>query len=253
MFTRSLTFVAVLLIVLTASAEDLAVAAAADLNFALKDIAQQYQHDTGNTLKLSFGSSGNFFVEIQNGAPFDLFFSADVGYPQKLEQAGLAEPGTLYRYAVGKIVLWAPNNSKLDVAKGIDVLLDPSIKRIAIANPAHAPYGRAAEQALKKAGMYDRIKDKLVLGENISQTAQFIQTGNADIGIIAQSLAVAPTMKTKGRFVEVPGQLYSPIEQGVIILKSSSHKRAARQFLDYLKRPAVRQIMNKYGFAIPGE
>jgi len=253
MFTRSLTFVAVLLIVLTASAEDLAVAAAADLNFVLKDIAQQYQHDTGNTLKLSFGSSGNFFVEIQNGAPFDLFFSADVAYPQKLEQAGLAEPGTLYRYAVGKIVLWAPNNSKLDVAKGIDVLLDPSIKRIAIANPAHAPYGRAAEQALKKAGMYDRIKDKLVLGENISQTAQFIQTGNADIGIIAQSLAVAPTMKTKGRFVEVPGQLYSPIEQGVIILKSSSHKRAARQFLDYLKRPAVRQIMNKYGFAIPGE
>ena len=253
MFTRSLTFVAVLLIVLTASAEDLAVAAAADLNFALKDIAQQYQHDTGNTLKLSFGSSGNFFVEIQNGAPFDLFFSADVAYPQKLEQAGLAEPGTLYRYAVGKIVLWAPNNSKLDVAKGIDVLLDPSIKRIAIANPAHAPYGRAAEQALKKAGMYDRIKDKLVLGENISQTAQFIQTGNADIGIIAQSLAVAPTMKTKGRFVEVPGQLYSPIEQGVIILRSSSHKRAARQFLDYLKRAAVRQIMNKYGFAIPGE
>jgi len=146
------------------SAEELAVAAASDLNFALKEIAQQYQHDTGNTLRLSFGSSGNFLVQIQNGAPFDLFFSADVSYPQKLEQAGLAEPGTLYRYAIGKIVLWVPRDSKLDLGKGIEVLFDPSIKKIAIANPAHAPYGRAAEEALKKAGLYGRVKDKLVMG-----------------------------------------------------------------------------------------
>jgi molybdate transport system substrate-binding protein len=250
---RRLIFIAILLFALSASAEELAVAAASDLNFALKDVAAQYQRDTGNTLRVSFGSSGNFFVQLQNGAPFDMFFSADVGYPQKLEQAGLAESGTLYRYAVGKIVLWIPNSSQLDLGKGIEVLLDPSISKIAIANPAHAPYGRAAEEALRKAGLYDRIKDKIVLGENISQTAQFVQTGNADVGIIAQSLAVAPTMKAEGRFVEVPGQLYTPIEQAAIVLKSSTRKAVAEHFLDYLKRPAIREIMKKYGFSIPGK
>ncbi|MGZ4814916.1 MAG: molybdate ABC transporter substrate-binding protein [Terriglobales bacterium] len=238
-----------LLFSLAASAEDLAIAAAADLNFALKDIAQQYRRDTGNTLKLSFGSSGNFFVQIQNGAPFDIFFSADVAYPQKLEQAGLAEPGTLYRYAIGKIVLWVPNSSKLDLAKGINVLLDPAIKKIAIANPTHAPYGRAAEEALKKSGVYDSIKDKLVLGENISQTAQFVHTGNADIGIIAESLAVSPTMTSEGRFVAVNTNLYSPIQQAAVVLKTSGKKANAKDFLDYLKRPAIQQIMKNYGFA----
>jgi len=232
------------------SAEELAVAAASDLNFALKEIAQQYQHDTGNTLRLSFGSSGNFLVQIQNGAPFDLFFSADVSYPQKLEQAGLAEPGTLYRYAIGKIVLWVPRDSKLDLGKGIEVFLDPSIKKIAIANPAHAPYGRAAEEALKKAGLYERVKDKLVMGENISQAAQFVQTGNAEIGIIAQSLAVGPSLNSEGRFVEVSPKLYTPIEQGVVVLKSSPKKALAEEFLRYLKRPAIQQLLAKYGFTV---
>lgn len=248
---RKLILVFVLLMALGCSAEDLAVAAAADLSFAMKDIAQQYQHDTGNTLQLSFGSSGNFFIQIQNGAPFDLFFSADIAYPQKLAQAGLAEPNTLYRYAVGTIVIWVPNNSKFNLRKGIDVLLDPSIKKIAIANPAHAPYGRAAEQALMKAGIYDRIKDKLVLGENISQTAQFVETGNADIGIVAESLAVSPTMKTEGRYAAVATNLYTPIEQGVIVLRSSKKQALAKAFLEYLKRPAAQQILARYGFSLP--
>ena len=235
------------------SAETISVAAAADLNFAMKDIAQQYQHDTGNTLQLSFGSSGNFFIQIQNGAPFDLFFSADIGYPQKLAQAGLAEPGSLYRYALGKLVLWVPNNSKLDLSRGIDILLDPSIQKIAIANPAHAPYGRAAEEALKKAGLYDRIEDKLVFGENISQTAQFVETGNADIGIVAESLALSPTMKSEGRYVAVPTNIYTPLEQAAIVLKSSRKKDVTKQFLDYLQQPAARKILARYGFALPKE
>lgn len=248
---QKLLLIFALLTTVGASGEELSIAAASDLNFAMKDIAQQYQRDTGNTLRLSFGSSGNFFIQIQNGAPFDLFFSADIAYPQKLAQAGLAEPATLYRYAVGKIVLWIPNNSRLDLSRGIDVLLDPSIRKVAIANPAHAPYGRAAEEALKKAGIYDRIKDKLVFGENISQTAEFIQTGNADIGILAQSLAVSPAMKNEGRFAEVPTNLYTPIEQGAIVLKSSNKQALTKEFLEYLQRPAARQIFARYGFSLP--
>ncbi len=235
------------------AAEELTVAAAADLNFAMQEIAKKYHDATGNTLKASYGSSGNFFVQIQNGAPFDLFFSADVNYPQKLEAAGVAEPGTLLKYAVGKIVLWVPNGSKLDLSKGIHVLTDSAVKKIAIANPAHAPYGRAAEAALRKAGIYDQIKSKLVLGENISQTAQFVDTGNADVGMIALSLAMSPTMKSRGRYVEIPTALYPPIEQGAAVINTSSHKDAAKQFLQLLKRPEYQAIFKSYGFGAPTE
>lgn len=238
-----------LLTPVSASAEELSVAAAADLNFAMKEIAAQYEKDTGNALTLSFGSSGNFYVQVQNGAPFDLFFSADAEYPKKLEQAGLTEPCTLYNYAQGSIVLWVPQNSKLDVSKGLQILLDPAIKKIAIANPQHAPYGRAAEQALKKVGIYERVKDKLVIGENISQTAQFVQTGNAEIGIIALSLAKAPT--ANGRYFEIPPETYQPLTQAAVILKTSKKKDAARKFLDYLRQPKALQIMRKYGFRLP--
>jgi molybdate transport system substrate-binding protein len=233
-----------------ASSEELSIAAAADLNFALKEIAQKYQQRTGNSLQLSFGSSGNFFVQIQNGAPFDIFFSADIDYPKKLEHAGLAEPCTLSRYAQGKIVLWVPSASTLDISRGLHVLLDPAVKKIAIANPQHAPYGRAAEEALKEAGVYERVKDKLVIGENISQTAQFVQTGNADVGIIALSLAMAPPMKSEGRFEEVRTDLYAPIDQGLVVLKSSKKKDAARSFLNYLRTDDAQQILRKYGFRL---
>jgi molybdate transport system substrate-binding protein len=240
--------VTAVLLGLSCSAEELSVAAASDLSFALKEIAQKYQHDTGNTLKLSFGSSGNFFVQIQNGAPFDIFFSADLDYPKKLEQAGLAEPCTLESYGSGKIVLWVPNHSQLDVSNGMKVLLDPAIRKIAIANPGHAPYGRAAEQALKKSGIYDEIKEKLVIGENISQTAQFVQTGNADIAIVALSLALSPTMKSDGRFVEISTDLYDPLTQALIVLKSSTKKGVVRTFLEYMQQIDVQQILRKYGF-----
>jgi molybdate transport system substrate-binding protein len=237
------------LFAVSCAAEELTVAAAADLNFAMQEIATKYHNATGNTLKVSYGSSGNFFVQIQNGAPFDVFFSADVSYPEKLESGGFADPGTLLKYAVGKIVLWVPNGSKLDLLKGLQVVLDPAVKKIAIANPAHAPYGRAAEAALKKAGIYDRVKAKLVLGENISQTAQFVDTGNADLGILALSLAMSPTMKSRGRYTEIPTELYPPIEQGAVVINPSSHHDAAKQFLQLLKRPEYQAIFKSYGFA----
>lgn len=233
------------------SAEELSVAAASDLNFALRDIAAAYQHTTGNNLKISFGSSGNFFAQIRNGAPFDIFFSADIDFPRQLEAAALVEPGTIYQYATGDIVLWVPNQSRLDISRGLQVLLDPAVKKIAIANPKHAPYGRAAEVALRNAGIYDRIKSKLVLGENISQTSQFVETGNADVGILALSLASAPTMKSQGRYFAVPANLYPPLQQAVVILKRSSDRKLATEFLDFLKSSRAKEIFRRYGFAPP--
>ena len=169
-----------LLLVTVAAADEIRVAAAADLNYAFRDIAARFEKQTGNKADVIIGSSGNFYFQIQNGAPFDLFFSADIEYPQKLESAALAEKDSLYEYAVGTIVLWVPNTSKLDITKGLTALLDPSVHKIAIANPAHAPYGRAALAALKSEQLYEKLRDKFVLGENISQAAQFVQSGNAE-------------------------------------------------------------------------
>jgi len=234
-----------------AGADEITIAAAADLTFAFKDLGEKFQEQTGTQVKLSFGSSGNFFSQVRNGAPFDLFFSADISYAKKLDDAGLTEPGTLYEYAVGKIVLWTPTASKLDLGSGLRVLRDPAIRKIAIANPEHAPYGRAAVEAMRHESIYDEVKDKIVLGENISQTAQFVQSGNADIGIIALSLALAPGMKDQGKYFEIPAGDYAPIEQAAVILKSSRKKDLARKFLAYLKTPATTALMERDGFAIP--
>jgi len=196
------------------------VAAAADLQFVMQETTARFQKETGKTVKVINGSSGNFFQQIQNGGPFDMFFSANVDYPTKLEAAGLTEPGSLYQYATGKIVLWVRNDSKLEVNSGLQALLDPSVKKIAIANPQHAPYGQAAVAALKTENLYDRLSEKFVLGENISQTASFVVSGAADAGMVALSLAVSPNMKGKGRYFEIPASEYPPIEQACVILKS---------------------------------
>ncbi len=232
-------------------AQEITVAAAADLQFAFQDVATRFQKDTGKSVKLIFGSSGNFFTQIQNGAPFDVFFSADIAYPKKLEAAGLAEPGTLYPYATGKIVLWVPNESKLDLGQGVRVLLDPSIKKIAVANPEHAPYGRAAVAAIKHENIYDKVSDKFVLGENISQAASFVASSSAEIAIVALSLALAPAMKQKGRYVEISADAYPPLEQAAVILKSSQNKDIARQFIDFLKTPPILELLRGYGFSVP--
>src|ERR1700722_10457022 len=174
------------------SAQQITVAAAADLQFAMQDVATRFEKETGMNVKLTYGSSGNFFQQIQNGAPFDLFFSANLDFAKKLENAGLTDAGSYYPYARGKIVIWVPKESKLNLSSGMKALLDPSVKKIAVANPQHAPYGQAAVAALQKEGLYEKVKDKFVLGENISQTASFVVSGSADVGIVALSLALSP-------------------------------------------------------------
>jgi len=233
-----------------AFSQEITIAAAADLQFAMQDVAASFKTETGKHVKISYGSSGNFFQQLQNGAPFDMFFSASLDYARRLEEAGLSEPGSLYQYATGEIVLWVPNDSKVDLTAGLRALLDPSVKKVAIANPEHAPYGQAAVAALKKENIYDKISGKLVLGENISQTASFVVSGAADAGIVALSLAVSPNMKGKGRFSEVPTVEYPAIEQACVILKSSAQKDLAQSFLQFIKTPVAADIFRKYGFAV---
>jgi molybdate transport system substrate-binding protein len=231
--------------------KEIRVAAAADLRFAMDEMAAEFEKQTGTSVLVTYGSSGNFFSQIQNGAPFDLFFSADIDYPGKLEAAGLAEPGTLYEFAMGRLVIWTPGDSQLDVAKlGWKTLLDASVQKIAIANPEHAPYGRAAVAALEKAGIYESVKAKLVYGENISQAAQFVQSGNAQAGIIALSLSVSPAMRG-GKQWEIPENMHPAIVQGAIVLKNAKEKKAARTFLNYAKSETGRATLAKYGFEFP--
>jgi molybdate transport system substrate-binding protein len=234
-----------------AVAEEITIAAASNLNFAFREITTEYEKASGDQVRLTFGSSGNFYAQIQNGAPFDLFFSADIEYPKKLEDAGLTVPGSLYQYAIGRIVLWTGHESRIDVTKGIEALRGPTIKKVAIANPKHAPYGRAAVAAMEYFKVYDQVKDKLVLGENISQAAQFIESGACDIGIIALSLAVTPAMKSKGMYWEIPVEAHEPLEQAVVILKSSRQQESAKQFIAFIKGVQGQEIMKRNGFTQP--
>lgn len=233
--------------------QEIRVAAAADLQFALQDVAARFEKESGKKIALTFGSSGNFFAQIQNGAPFDIFFSANTDFPKKMEAAGLAEPGSVYEYATGKLVLWVPSGSHLVIESGLTSLTNPSINKIAIANPEHAPYGQAAVAALKKENVYDKISGKLVLGENISQTASFVLSGSADAGLIALSLALGPNMKNKGRFVEVPTSDYPLIQQACVVLKASQKKETAKAFLAFLRRPEMKELLRSYGFAVPAD
>ncbi len=232
-------------------AEEITIAAASDLNFAFKELVSEYETASGNQVKLTLGSSGNFFAQIQNGAPFDLYFSADISYPKKLEEAGLIVPGSLYRYAIGRIVLWTRHESPVDVMQGIAALRHSSAKIIAIANPRHAPYGRAAIAMMEHFKMYDDVKDRLVLGENVSQAAQFVESGAADIGIIALSLARAPAMSEKGAYWEIPTEAHPTLEQGAVIVKASKRADSAKQFLEFVKSRQGVAIMKRYGFVAP--
>jgi molybdate transport system substrate-binding protein len=234
-----------------AHAQDITVAAASDLNYALKDLAARFEKKTGDKVTLSFGASGNLYSQIQGGAPYDLFFSADIAYPQKLASAGLVESSSLRTYAIGHLVLWVPNGSSLDPQLKMDLLLQSAVQRIAIANPTHAPYGRAAMAALEHFGLKDKVAGKLVFGENISQAAQFVQSGNAQAGLIALSLAVSPAMKDSGRYWELPTDSYPELQQGVALLAASKHKPAAKAFVEYVLSAEGAAVLAQYGFRVP--
>ncbi len=231
----------------------LLVAAASDLQFALPDLIQLYTAShPGTNIGTTYGSSGKFFAQIQNGAPFDLFLSADAAFPRKLIEAGQGDEADFFLYAIGRIVVWTPKNSPLDFQKtGIQSLLNPSVKKIAIANPEHAPYGRAAVAAMQKLGVYDQVKDRLVLGENVVQAAQFVQTGAAEAGFLALSLALADPLKKEGQYWEVPLDTYPKLEQGGVVLKQGPHAVEARQFSLWLRGSEALPIWKKYGFELP--
>jgi molybdate transport system substrate-binding protein len=237
-----------------ATAQEITVAAAADISAALPELVAAYTKKTGQTVKLSFGASGNLTNQIRNGAPFDIFFSADEQYPQQLVTEGLALKDTLYRYAIGRLVLWVANDSPLGLPKlGIQALLDPSVKKISIANPAHAPYGRAAEAALRHFGIYDQVSSRLVLGENVSQAAQFVESGNAQAGLIALSHALAPALKDKGRYWTVPLDAYPTLNQAAVVLSRSKKQDAALKFLEFVRSPEATSLLTSYGFSLPAE
>lgn len=237
-----------------AAGQEITVAAAADMTAVLPELVALYTKQTGQAVKASFGSSGNLTNQIRNGAPLDVFFSADEEYPNQLVADGLAIKDSLYRYAVGRLVLWVPSDSTLDLQRfGIQVLLDPSVKKIAIANPQHAPYGRAAEAALRHFEIYNKLAAKLVLGENVAQAAQFVESGNAQAGLIALSHALAPAMKGKGRYWIVPLDSYPTLNQAAVVLSRSKSQAAARKFLEFVRAREATSLLAAYGFSLPAE
>ena len=229
----------------------LRIAAAADLRYALEDVVKAFRQQHSDVrIEPAYGSSGMFYAQLVNHAPFDLYLSADVQYPRNLSEQGLIVPGSDFTYANGRIVLWTGNASGVDVARlGMDALRQPSVRHIAIANPAHAPYGRAAEAALRSAGIYEAVKDKLVMGENISQAFQLAQTGAAEVGIVALSLAIAPGAAGQGHYWELPRDTYPRIQQGGAILKWTRNPEGAQAFRAFLLAPEGRAILKRYGFS----
>ena len=228
-----------------------AVAAAADLQTVMPQLVSRFERDTGIRATVSYGSSGNFFAQIQNGAPFDAFFSADVDYPKRLVASGYADADSFYEYATGHLVVWTRSDSGIDVTRGLSIVADERVTRVAIANPQYAPYGRAAVAALQHEKLYERVQSKLVLGENISQTAQFAQTGNAQVGIISLSLALGRALEG-GTYARVPTTSHPPIQQAAVVVSRSKNKAAARHLLDYLRQPGTATLLQSFGFAPPG-
>ncbi len=231
------------------SGQKVRIAAAADLRFAMDDIVAGYKKSHPNAdLEVIYGSSGNAFTQILNGgAPYDMYFSADITYPQKLYEAGLTVHQPVL-YAIGRIVLWS---SSLDVSKGLAVLTENPRARVAIANPSHAPYGKRALETLRHYGLSDKAQAQLIYGENISQAAQFCLTGNAQIGILALSLVLAPNMQNHGRYYLIDDASHNPLRQGFVILNRAKDNALAHAFASYISSPEAIAIFEKYGFELP--
>jgi molybdate transport system substrate-binding protein len=229
------------------------VAAAADLTFALAEVAEvvAVEHP-GVELAVTYGSSGTFLQQIGNGAPFDLYLSADLAYPRRLVADGLAEDDDLFAYAVGRLVLWTLDPSRVDVDAGLAGLADPAVRRVAVANPEHAPYGQAAMAALAGAGVVESVRPRLVLGENVAQAAEFVQNGGADAGVVALSLVLSDPLRDVGRWSEVPLEAFPRLEQGGVVLAGARDPAAARAVRDTLLGARGRAVLERYGFALPG-
>lgn len=231
--------------------QTVSIAAASDLVYCLEELNAAFAKlNPDIEVKASTGSSGNFFAQIKHGAPFDLFLSADVSYPQELIKAGLAEEKSLLPYAVGHLVIWTTKDG-LDLSKGLEALTSATIGKVAIANPEHAPYGRAAKAALEHTKLWERIKDKLVFGDNIAQTAQFVETGNADAGIVALSLVLSPKLAKKGTWVKVPQDAFPRLEQAAVLTKKGADNPEAALYLSFLKSQEAREVFDRYGFRLP--
>jgi molybdate transport system substrate-binding protein len=232
-------------------AEKITVAAAADLKFAMDEIVGQFHRaNPGDEVSVVYGSSGKFFSQIQQNAPFDMYFSADINYPRELAKAGFAA-SEVKPYAIGRLVIWSMS---LDASKlSLQDLADAKVTRIAIANPRHAPYGKRAEEALRAVGVWDKVEPKLIYGENISVTAQYVLSGNAQVGLIAMSLVVGPELSGKGSHSLVDDKLHPPLEQGFIITRRGGASKLARRFADYMGAKPARAVMSRYGFVLPGE
>jgi len=245
----------VLLVLLTQGPSDAAqvvrVAAAADLKFALDEvIARLATRERSLRIQTTYGSSGSMQAQLQQRAPYDVYLSADIDYPRDLISKGIGSNQDLFAYATGRLVVWVPAGSTLPIDRdGVRAL--EGANRIAIANPRHAPYGRAAEAAMRRAGIWDRVSRRLVLGENVAQAAQFVQSGAADAAVIARSLAVAPAMRATGRFRDIPVQLHPPLVQGGLILPWARSRDAALRFRDFLLGEEGRTILAAYGFGPP--
>ena len=227
--------------------EEVIIAAASDLKFALDSVIIVFKKSNADAdIKVTYGSSGQFFTQIQNSAPFDIYFSADIQYPQLLKEKGLTLMDAKI-YGIGRIVIWS---NKLDPnQKQLNSLMEPSISKIAIANPEHAPYGKRAIESLNYYKIYDKVKDKFVFGENIAQTAQFVTTGSADIGIIALSLALSPNMqKLGGKYFIISEKSHQPLEQGYVITKHGENNMLVKKFYDFVSSEKAVAILSRYGF-----
>lgn len=233
------------------AADKLSIAAAANLVYALESLNAEFKKaEPATEVTVVTGASGNLVAQIQNGAPFDVFLSADLEYPEKLVAAGQADAKSFTKFAVGRLVLWTTRPG-IEVKSIPAAVRDPKVVKIAIANLTTAPYGKAAREALTKLDLWKDAEPKVVIGENITQTSQFVETGNADIGFVAMSLVLSPKLKDTGRWVEVDASLYSPLEQAAVITKKGEPNPAAARYLKFLGSPEARAVFERFGYRIP--
>jgi molybdate transport system substrate-binding protein len=230
----------------------LTVSAASDLTYAFGEIGSQFEAATGHKVVYNFGSTGQLTQQIEQGAPVDVFAAANVSFIEDLARQGLILPDTKQMYARGRITLWTRADSPLQITSLAD-LTRPEVRRIAIANPDHAPYGVAARQAMQTAGIWEAVQPKLVLGDNVRQTLQYAETGNVDVAIVALSLSMPAAGGTSGRWTVIPQELHPPIDQALAVIKGTNHEAAARAFATFVNGPQGRQIMRTYGLLLLGE